>query len=186
MFFWGLCPLDPLGFFALMPIPVNQVRRWGSVVLRTPAWSWPRSRRSVCFSRGLSSAPVACSVSAMAVWSKSGTKKQLDFRGAFRHATQRFSIGLAAQGQHMVASDAPYPAPRHLGSRNLCSLRCSLNRNRSTGGSRGPVIGAPDRSVATRCTRRYRDVELKQSWSDQTREAQRGRCSPDLANRKRG
>jgi hypothetical protein len=39
----------PLGFAALMPIPVHLVRRWGSALHRTPAWSWPRSRRSACF-----------------------------------------------------------------------------------------------------------------------------------------
>jgi hypothetical protein len=34
---------------ALIPIPVNELDCWGPVLRRTPAWSWPRSRRSACF-----------------------------------------------------------------------------------------------------------------------------------------
>ncbi len=49
----------------------------------------PESALRVRPRRALSSAPVACSVSAMAVWSNSGTKKQLDFRRAFRHGEQQ-------------------------------------------------------------------------------------------------
>jgi hypothetical protein len=40
-------------------------------------------------SRGLSSAPVACSVSAMAVLNNHGTKKELELHSAFRHVTHQ-------------------------------------------------------------------------------------------------
>jgi len=38
----------PLGFIASMPIPANDLQL-GFSFRRTPAWSWPRSRRSGCF-----------------------------------------------------------------------------------------------------------------------------------------
>ena len=49
----------------------------------------PESALSLLPSRGLSSAPVASSVSATAVLDNSETKKQLDCRGAFRHGHYR-------------------------------------------------------------------------------------------------
>ena len=45
----------------------------------------PESALSLLPSRGLSSAPAACSVSAIAVLRNDGTKKEVDFRSAFRH-----------------------------------------------------------------------------------------------------
>src|ERR1700693_2032202 len=45
----------------------------------------PESALSLLPSRGLSSAPAVCSVSAMAVLSNRGTKKELEYRSAFRH-----------------------------------------------------------------------------------------------------
>ena len=47
----------PLGFIALMPIPVNQIRRWGSVLSPNPSLVLaPESVLSLLPSRGLSSA----------------------------------------------------------------------------------------------------------------------------------
>jgi hypothetical protein len=46
----------------------------------------PESALSLLPSRDLSSAPVDCSVSARAARCNGGTKIQLDFRSAFRHA----------------------------------------------------------------------------------------------------
>src|ERR1700684_1834344 len=38
----------PLGFIAMMPIPVNDICSQGSFFTEPQPWSWPRSRRSGC------------------------------------------------------------------------------------------------------------------------------------------
>jgi hypothetical protein len=47
----------------------------------------PESALSLLPSRGLPSAPAASSVSATAVLGNDETKKELDYRGAFRHTS---------------------------------------------------------------------------------------------------
>jgi hypothetical protein len=74
----------PLGFIALMPIPAikfaeAQLSPSPSLVLA------PESTLRLLPSRALSFAPAACSVSATPVLRKDGTKKELDYRSAFRH-----------------------------------------------------------------------------------------------------
>ena len=79
---WGLCPQTP-GIYRLMP---SQFRNYAlGLGFRTPAWSGPESALSLLPSSGLSSAPVVRSVSVTAVVDNSRTKKELDFRSAFRH-----------------------------------------------------------------------------------------------------
>src|SRR5216684_8063258 len=59
----------------------------------------PESALSLLPSRGLSSAPVVRSVSARAVLSNGETKKELDFRSAFRHDRRQQSCSLSPTGR---------------------------------------------------------------------------------------
>jgi len=74
-----------LGFIALLPsqrinfVAGAQLGADPSLVLA------PESALSLLPSRGLSSDPAVCSVSAAAVLNKRGTKKELEYRSAFRH-----------------------------------------------------------------------------------------------------
>ena len=84
--FLGTLSPDPWDLSRIMPIPVDD--RVGGVQPCAPNPSLvlaPESALSLLPSRGLSSAPVVCSVSAMAVLSNHGTKKELAYRSAFRH-----------------------------------------------------------------------------------------------------
>ena len=68
----------PLGFIALMPIPDESGLPLGLSSLPSPSLVLaPESALSLLRSRGLSSAPVARSVSATAILCKGGTKKSL-------------------------------------------------------------------------------------------------------------
>jgi hypothetical protein len=58
----------------------------------------PESALSLLPSRGLSSAPAACSVSPTVVLGNDGPKKELDNRGAFRHVDYRATICRLKQG----------------------------------------------------------------------------------------
>ena len=48
MFLWGLSPQTP-GIYRLDANPRESLLPLGLSFNRTPAWSWPRSRRSACF-----------------------------------------------------------------------------------------------------------------------------------------
>ena len=48
MFLWGLSPQTP-GIYRLDANPSESLLPLGLSFNRTPAWSWPRSRRSACF-----------------------------------------------------------------------------------------------------------------------------------------
>jgi hypothetical protein len=76
----------PLGFIAQMPIPVNRVLLGLSSSPNPSLVLAPESVLSLLPSSDLSSAPAALSVSAIAVFRNDGTKKELDYRSAFRHA----------------------------------------------------------------------------------------------------
>jgi len=70
--------------------PVRELSRWGSVS-RTPALVLaPELALSLLPSRGLSSAPVARSVSLIRVSRNDGRKKRISFRSAFRHGDYRY------------------------------------------------------------------------------------------------
>src|SRR5229473_6655150 len=66
----------------------------------------PESALSLLPSRGLSSAPVVRSVSARAVLSNGETKKELDFRSAFRHDRRQQSCSLPPTGRLFRARSA--------------------------------------------------------------------------------
>ena len=70
----------------LMPIPVNKFAAGAQFDAGTSLVLDPESALSLLPSRGLSSAPAACSVSAAPVFSNHGTKKELDSRCTFRAA----------------------------------------------------------------------------------------------------
>jgi len=79
----------PLGFIAWMPIPVNQFCAGAQFSPNPSLVLAPESALSLLPNRGLSSAPAARSVSATAVLRNGGTKKELDYRSAFRHGPYR-------------------------------------------------------------------------------------------------
>ena len=82
-----------------MPIPVNELECWGPVCPLNPSLVLaPESALSLLPSRGLSSAPAACSVSTRASLCNGGTKKELDYRSAFRHTNYRVTIYRLQQG----------------------------------------------------------------------------------------
>ena len=84
-FLWGLRPQTP-GIYRVDANPSEIKFAAGAQLSLNPSLVLaPESALSLLPSRGLSSAPAACSVSAAVVLSNDGTKKELDYRSAFRH-----------------------------------------------------------------------------------------------------
>jgi hypothetical protein len=80
----------PLGFIALMPIPVNQMFDAGARLSPSPSLVLaPESALGLHLCRALSSAPAAGSVSRTAILSNGRRKKEVDFHRAFRHVPHR-------------------------------------------------------------------------------------------------
>jgi hypothetical protein len=70
----------------------SEFARWGSVFHRTPAWSWPRSRRSACFpAEAYPPLRSLVSVSGTSDFVQRAEKKGLDYRSTFRHAAHQAS-----------------------------------------------------------------------------------------------
>jgi len=90
-FLWGLRPQTP-GIYRADANPSESSSPLGLSSSPNPSLVLaPESALSLLPSRDLSSAPAACSVSATAVLRNDGTKKELDYHSAFRHAHYRRS-----------------------------------------------------------------------------------------------
>jgi hypothetical protein len=99
---WGLRPQTP-GIYRVDANPSESNSPLGLGSSPNPSLVLaPESALSLLPSRGLSSAPVACSVSAMAVLNNHGTKKELDYPSAFRHVRYRVAASLASESNHLV------------------------------------------------------------------------------------
>ena len=86
MFVWGLRPQTP-GIYRIDANPSIKFAAGAQLDAGPSLVLAPESALSLLPSRGLSSAPAACSVSTEIGLGNHASKKHLDYRGAFRHVT---------------------------------------------------------------------------------------------------